>query len=152
MPDAAIVEGESTRRCGYCRKALPRERRTNRVYCGGTCRSAAGIQRGIEAGRLPVRSERADGLNAGDAGALAELVVTVDLMRRGWHVFRAVSPASPCDLVIVRGATIRRVEVRMARKTSLGEFQAWTSRVCQDRHDVLALVCGVEIEYRPAEF
>lgn len=152
MSDQDRPEGESTRTCGHCRKPLLPERRTNRIYCGATCRSAAGIQRGRLAGRMPIPTQRSDGLNPGDSGALAELIVTADLMRRGWHVFRAVSPASPCDLVIVRGSTIRRVEVKTARKTTLGKFEAWTSRICQERHDVLALVCGGEIEYRPDDF
>ena len=32
-------------------------------------------------------------------GAIAELRVATDLLARGYHVFRSVSPASPCDLI-----------------------------------------------------
>lgn len=41
-----------------------------------------------------------EALMAGAAGAIGELVAATDLMRRGYHVFRAMSPVSPCDLLV----------------------------------------------------
>ena len=35
----------------------------------------------------------------GTIGATSELAVCVDLMHKGWHVFRATSPNAPVDLV-----------------------------------------------------
>ncbi len=40
-----------------------------------------------------------------------ELVVCVDLLRRGYHVFRAVAPNCACDLLILKDGTLTRVEV-----------------------------------------
>lgn len=40
-----------------------------------------------------------------------ELAVCVDLMRRGFEVFRCVSPNSRCDLVAINGGNFIKVEV-----------------------------------------
>jgi hypothetical protein len=45
-------------------------------------------------------------------GAIAELVVCADLLKRGFEVFRAVSPACSCDLVALRDGQLQRIEVK----------------------------------------
>jgi hypothetical protein len=47
-------------------------------------------------------------------GAAAELVVCADLFRRGYHVFRALAPNCPCDLIAMKDGEILRVEVKSA--------------------------------------
>ena len=44
-------------------------------------------------------------------GALNELLVSCDLIRRKWSVFRALSPSCPCDLVVLRNGGLLRIEV-----------------------------------------
>jgi hypothetical protein len=62
----------------------------------------------------PHASQR--GLNLvpnGTLGAERELLVAAELMLRGYHVFRALSPSSPCDLIAYReDRTPIRIEVR----------------------------------------
>jgi hypothetical protein len=41
------------------------------------------------------------GFASGAKGAMGELLVSLDLMKRGYSVFRAVSPETPFDLVAV---------------------------------------------------
>jgi hypothetical protein len=48
----------------------------------------------------PERSSRSTG-NA-TSGAVSELIASADLMRRGYHVFRALSPSCPSDLLVYR--------------------------------------------------
>lgn len=78
-------------------------------------------------------------LTSSQAGAFGELVVSADLLRRGCHVFRAVGPQSPCDLVLLVGSTAVRVEVtkgkRLVRSGLLGEG----TRHAAHKYDVLAL-------------
>lgn len=87
----------------------------------------------------------------GDAGAYAELAVAMDLLIKKYHVFRAVSPHSSCDIVALKNDICYRVEVRTAvlnRKTgklSLDE---------KGEHDILAGVIRKEdgkyqIVYKP---
>jgi hypothetical protein len=58
-------------------------------------------------------------------------------MRKGWSVFRALSPCSPCDLVIVRGAEMYRVEVTKGYFNARGTY-SWPTHD-PSRYDVLAL-------------
>ncbi len=53
-------------------------------------------------------------------GAVIELLVASDLMIRGYHVFRALSPSAPADLVIFRDDAQGRIEVRFVQKRTSG--------------------------------
>lgn len=49
---------------------------------------------------------------SGTIGAMSELLVCVELLNRGYEVFRAMSPSSSCDLIAFNGASCIRVEVK----------------------------------------
>lgn len=49
-------------------------------------------------------------------GAVCELQVASDLLQRGFHVFRSVSPHAPCDIITMVGGKLFRVEVRAAKR------------------------------------
>lgn len=85
---------------------------------------------------------------ASDVGALAELVVSADLLKRGFHVFRAVSPAASCDLLVMRDGQIWRVEVKTAQRSTDGSLTYDKPRD-RARFDVLALMVGSDVVYRP---
>jgi hypothetical protein len=59
----------------------------------------------------PSLSQHAD-LSTGTVGAIAELAVCHDLLRRGYAVFRSVSPNCYCDLIARRQTAVLHVEVR----------------------------------------
>lgn len=74
-------------------------------------------------------------------------MVCVDLLRKGWHVFRAVSPQSPCDLIAIKGICTIQIEVRTAgTRSKKGKIYAPK----HGKHDVLAVVKDFQIEYSPA--
>lgn len=56
----------------------------------------------------------------GNKGAAGELIVCVDLMSKGYMVFRAVHPNSPYDLIAVAGDRLFRIEVKIGQKSSNG--------------------------------
>ena len=56
-------------------------------------------------------------LAVGTVGAIHELAVSADLLRRGYAVFRALSPSCSCDLVIMKNGVLQRVEVTSGRHT-----------------------------------
>ena len=63
-----------------------------RIYCSKVCI------------RSQVKNPFTDsGIPTGTRGSISELIVSVRLMTKGWHVFRALSPACPCDLIAMRG-------------------------------------------------
>lgn len=76
--------------------------------------------------------------NASFIGAALELIASVDLMKRGAHVYRAMSSTSPCDLVAWLGGELIRVEVRSGRRNGTGKL--CYSPPEARRYDVLAVV------------
>lgn len=80
----------------------------------------------------------------GHVGAASELVVCVDLMRRGWDVFRSESPQNNFDIVASKGPVMLRIEVRTAAKIK-GKLTAAT----HGYYDILAIVRGFDLLYKP---
>ena len=56
------------------------------------------------------------GLATGTVGAIGELLVSVDLLKKGYEVYRALSPACSGDLIIEKDNKIQKVEVRTGYK------------------------------------
>jgi hypothetical protein len=109
-------------------------RRAGAEYCSTRC--AGGV---------------ALGLGTGAVGAIGELVVCADLLRRGYGVFRSVSPACSCDLIAMRGAALLRVEVTTGHIGTTGRMSPHSKNVALS--DVVAVVLhteiGSEIHYNP---
>jgi hypothetical protein len=57
-------------------------------------------------------NNRIIGLTSGTKGAMAELMACVDLMRKGYEVFRALSPSSNCDILAIKDGVVHLYEVR----------------------------------------
>lgn len=138
VPGMAIV----SRVCHYCQ--TPFETKNPRqVYCTPRCSG------------LMFRQRRGDvtypELPSGTLGALRELLVCADLMKRGYHVYRAQSPACPCDLIAIKGDLMLRVEVKTAYRRADGSLAMPLIQPRQQgQFDVLALVGTDEvIQYVP---
>ena len=85
-------------------------------------------------------------------GALSELRVCVDLMQRGYHVFRALSPACPCDLLVLTksGQTIR-IEVKTCYLSRDGQIMRPSAQTMSKHiYDVIAMVLPDRIAYEPS--
>ncbi len=85
-------------------------------------------------------------LSAGTVGAISELRVGADLMTRGFEVFRSLSPNASCDLAILRGGRLLRIEVRTAYRLISGKAMC-SSR--KHRADILAMCLADCIIYEP---
>ena len=86
-------------------------------------------------------------LSNGTIGAIAEIQVCADLMKRGYHVFRAISPSCHCDLVAYKtGETLYRIEVKKGQRSRDGSLYlpSFTPEYAE-RYDILALVDDVGI-------
>jgi hypothetical protein len=59
---------------------------------------------------------------SGSFGAAVEMIVSGLLMLDGWNVFRAQSPHCYCDLIAVKGARVRHLEVRTAWREKSGKL------------------------------
>ena len=132
-------EGD-VRKCANCGQEFAPSQPFN-IYCSPLCAKS------VEQARRDVRPwAKENKLSSGTVGALGELRVAVDLMQRGYHVFRALSPSCPCDIIAFRNTTVLRVEVRTAnvRKND------WSiPRYQRDKCDVYAAVLPDQIIYEP---
>ena len=63
-------------------------------------------------GDVPIKN-----ISSGTIGAVAELIVSLDLMKRGYEVYRALSPASSCDILALKGKKVFTIEVRTGYKS-----------------------------------
>ena len=73
-------------------------------YCSDLCRQKAAV----------IRSGRTSFLNlpTGTVGAIAEILVAADLLKKGYAVFRALSMSCFCDVIAIKEKRIFRMEIR----------------------------------------
>ena len=141
-----------TKTCEQCGDVIPPERFRNQpaykvMFCSQEC-GQLNIRQRVDV--INEREPNAIRLNQGTSGAVSELIACVDLMRRGYHVFRAQSPACPCDLVIMKGAHVQRVEVRTGNVNLNGTINYAKHRLEYHEYDILAVVIrGKDIMYIP---
>lgn len=128
-----------SRSCLRC-DALFSTGRQTQVYCSLDCRNT--VTRNAWRELNPP-----SGLATATTGAISELVIAVDLMKSGYSVFRALSPACHCDLAVLRDGKLCRVEVKTAYLSATGKITY--PAPLSDRYDVLALVRNDHIEYLP---
>jgi hypothetical protein len=116
-----------------CGIQLPKKRLCNILikYCCDKCQRAASEFR-----RYGCRKPRR--VPTGTLGAISELIICADLMKRGYHVFRALNPACPCDLLILLNGKTFRIEVTSGYRSDNGTL-VWSKHNI-DLYDVLALV------------
>ena len=120
--------GERT--CLICGDPVPYRR--VKSYCSTRCR-----QRAYMGFTGPSLSERY-GITATTVGAAHELLVAADLMKHGFDVFRSMSPNADCDLAILDGHTLYRVEVKTGYRARTGHLYHTPPR--HRRFDLLAIV------------
>ena len=102
-------------------------------YCSKECRQAQWYE--------PVAHD----LSTGTVGALSELRAAADLLSKGYEVFRAMSPSTSCDLVILKDGKLTRVEVKSGRTNKKnGSICYATNNI---RADVVAVVLHDRIIY-----
>ena len=86
-------------------------------------------------------------LNTATVGAIQELRVSVDLFMRGYEVFRSLSPASWCDLLVSKDGKFVGVEVRTAYKHRISGVLYYPKKRIGEKQ--LALCTKDEIVYLP---
>lgn len=120
--------------CPICHNAVPEARAKRRAYfCSKACHKENVRRRWAE-------QNPTEGLPSGTVGAISELAVAVDLMEKGYEVFRALSPSSTCDLAILAETRLLRIEVRTGSLTTVGKLSfPWQEERDQGRHDILAV-------------
>lgn len=89
--------------CEVCKKEFESGWK-NKKTCSDTCKST----------RLAKITGRLvnDKISSGSVGAMSELFVCGELLKKGYAVFRSLSPSCFCDLIAIKGSSQLVVEVR----------------------------------------
>jgi len=61
-----------------------------------------------------------DGVTSGTTGTISELAVGIDLLSKGYDVFKSLSPNASFDIAIFRDKKFLRVEIKTGYYTILG--------------------------------
>tara|TARA_A100000172_G_C3044260_1_gene111813 strand:+ start:2817 stop:3302 length:486 start_codon:yes stop_codon:yes gene_type:complete len=87
-------------------------------------------------------------LNCNDLGCVQELIVSVDLLTKGYNVYRAHSPSAPFDIMAYKedGNVQYNIEVRTGMKTVNGSLY-WGKTKHENHFDIYAIVFGPDIYY-----
>lgn len=101
------------KQCKQCNSEF-QPRTAVHLFCSVNCRNAKSFNR--------PRRDKNIYIPTSTVGAMSELIVAVDLMKLGKHVFRALSPSCPCDLVILEGGKLITVEVRTGVRLKSGSL------------------------------
>jgi hypothetical protein len=89
-------------------------------------------------------------LPSGTIGAIHEYAVAIDLLKKGYTVFRSITPNGPCDLACLKGTKFSKIEVTTGHITSGGKIY-FPSKPAPYTYDHLAIVIteSQEIQYVP---
>lgn len=126
------VPGMASLPCAECRDFFT-PKKPHQRYCSEACRRASNA-------RIYARPKRDIPLSTGAAGALAELLICADLIAKGYEVFRAVSQASSCDILLLSPNGTKRVEVRSALRRLDGSISVPAQAKDIGRYDIMACV------------
>ena len=129
--------------CVICESLLSRGKKGERTpskYCSQRCRSLARI-------RLYRKENPKSLLSATIIGSIAEYRVIIDLLSKGYNVFRATSPDCSCDLAILKDNILLRIEVTTGKYTPTGKI--FYPAHNPDNYDIIASVLHDQIYYFP---
>ena len=134
------------KKCKFCYKIF-KPKRPNNIYCSDKCRGEIARERAY-GNRYDYRKK----LNRGQMGAVSELIICADLLKKGFYVFRAVSPSCFCDLIVTDGKKTLKIEVKSGRKTKNGviHFQKNSSHL--ELIDIFAVAFKNSIKYFDTKF
>ena len=87
--------------CPVCKKTFPPKYSHHR-FCSNECKNKY-WNKYLKSGlNLPNQT----------VGAISELLASVDLMKKGYEVYRALSPSSSCDIFALKNKISKKFEVR----------------------------------------
>jgi hypothetical protein len=124
----ALVEGEMD--CVQCGASFIGDGRRRR-FCSAACRNTNYLNTYVKGNPKTVMA-------SATVGAVSELIVCADLLKRGKAVFRAVSASCSCDLAILDNSGLKRVEVTTGHLSPTGKLMHPSK--AKEKYDILAVV------------
>ena len=117
--------------CQECSAEFETQKK-QKLYCNPKCSSRA-YNRKHGLNSTPFKD-----CSTGTVGAIQELRVSVDLLSRGFEVFRALSPSCSCDILAMKDGKLYPIEVRTGYQTPTGKLYYPTSGKHKPTHFAIA--------------
>lgn len=130
--DSLHMEELICKRCGN--SFFPKRKNGNVDFCSFECKRLARHDEYALNSNIPNRSSSAT------TGAIHELLVCIDLMRRGYNVFRAQSPSCPCDVIALLNGCIYKVEVTTGQLNFNNNGISYPRKSDRYDYDIMAVV------------
>ena len=133
-------------KCRLCGTDIPVGRLSYRrtIFCSAICRRQHEKQQYAKA-------NPSSHLTTTTVGTLSELKVSIDLLQKGYEVFRAVSSSCSCDLALLKDGKLLRVEVTTGHFSPRNRIPYFPLRKQNNgKFDILAIVTLGEIVYKPS--
>jgi len=140
------INSLSGQECEVCHENIPAGR-LNRNANAKTCSPECSKKRATLLYRA--RNPQPTGMSTATIGAISELRVAVDLLQKGYAVFRALSSSCPCDLAILQDKKLFRLEVKTASRSVASGAVVVPKNKKDGLYDILAAVLPDEIVYTP---
>ncbi len=120
-----------------CGKNIPAERIRRRITtCSPQCKAELFKKRHLEANH----NRPAYDFENSVVGTISELVVCLDLMKRGYSVFRPMNGCESCDIIALKGGKMIRVEVTTGVRCIGGTLTHKKKRPPGEVFDILGVV------------
>ena len=111
-------------------------------FCSKKCRNDSNYNR-----YFTRSAYKANGISTGTVGAISDLRVCVDLLTKGYAVFRALSQSCPCDLAILKDGRLLTIESRTGTENKETGTINWSKAHFKSDH--FAVVLPDRIFYDP---
>ena len=119
--------------CKTCGKIIT-GRNKGAEYCNKTCHKV----RVSELCRL--KNGEKNPFPPSVCGTVSELTVSTDLLKKGFHVFRSISPYGPCDIVVLKGKKLFLIEVTTGSRNNAGKLMYPAHKKYAHIFDIIAVV------------
>lgn len=130
------------KRCQTCGKEIGKSRYK---FCSAEC-----LKESSRKGYQKLNPTTFRGTTSATTGAISELRAAVDLLSKGFNVFRALSPSCPCDLAVLKDGQLLKIEVRTAYVSTSGKlYRNINKRDNSDNIDAYAWVLPDKVVYEP---
>ena len=136
--------------CMQCGGPIPPKRQnSNTKYCSDKCQKrASNIKYRLHRKLHPkptIKLEGSGTLSTFALGSVGESMACIDLIKKGYQVFKAFLPGQLCDLVILKDNKFETTEVRVGRIRSGGGMEYTKPKT---KVDVIAVVLPDKVVYK----
>lgn len=108
------------KKCKICKKKF-RHYQPQTKCCSEECRKLYRQYHDKRVGFFPH-------INGNTVGAITEIEIAADLMKKGYFVFRALSPACFCDLIAIKNNKFLKIECRTGYQSEITEHISFSKK------------------------